>query len=271
MLSAEAKKNLSDYAGSSQSGGCGNCMMEMYSEDNEFMTSSLLLSSVLNIKYTGGNSGLRKFCKTRPQKKILLFLDVVPDNTSTVNLYNIMKQDIVENQLEDFVYLFPIVCTEYLIIRMLKRLGIFLEFSYPWMTEVEQAISELKTIEEYVPFHVCRYKESFRSFEKQCKLLLNNSQMRFHNVNMNTKQEGEEYRYISFYLNNSDGLSTCQKAVELAKEYPAIVWKEGIEWPENLENTNDFFKASREAVAFTDSWLKKDIKKSLGEKWWESY
>lgn len=245
--------------------------VKMYSEDNEFMTSSVLLSSILNIKYIGGNSGLRKLSREKPRKKALLFLDVVPDNTSTVNLYNIIKQDIVENQLEDFVYLFPIVCTEYLIIRMLKRMGINLKFSFPWLAEVEQAISELKTIDEYIPFHVCRYKESFRSFEKQCKLLLNNSQMQLHNVNTGIKKKGEEYGSISFYLNDSDGLTTYQKAIELAKEYPAIVFKEGMKLPEGFENTDNFLEASKAVIAFTDSWIKQDIKKSLGDRWWEKY
>ncbi len=34
------------------------------------MASSVLLSSVLNIKYIGSNSGKRKLCRTKPQKKI---------------------------------------------------------------------------------------------------------------------------------------------------------------------------------------------------------
>ena len=156
-------------------------MVRILSEDNRYMTTSILMSRFFNIEYTGGNSGLRVFTKNKESKDLVIFLDVVPDNPSTLGLYRAMRSDIIRNGLSDKVFLYPIICTEYYVLLALWDMGIHLDYQFSWMSEVENAVKEKKTILEYIPRGICDYRESFRSFEKQCKLLSNNSRMEFHN------------------------------------------------------------------------------------------
>lgn len=158
--------------------------MKILSEDNRYMTTSILMAKYFNIEYMGGNSGLRKYTKNKDSKNLVILVDVVPDNPFTIGLYRAMVSDIDRNKLKESVYLYPIVCTEYFVLQSLWELGMELDYKFPWMIEVEKAVKQKKTILEYVPRGQYDYSESFASFEKQCKLLLNNSALKFHNVNM---------------------------------------------------------------------------------------
>ncbi len=243
--------------------------MKILSEDNQYMTTSLLLARHFNIEYMGGNSGLRNFTKHKREEKIIIFLDVVPDNPSTIGLYKAMRADIVRNGLKDKVFLYPIVCTEYFVLLALWDMGINLEYKFSWMAEVEKAVRERKTISEYIPRGVCDYKGSFRSFEKQCKLLLDNSNMRFHNVNMDNPENQKIYQDISYYLNN-DEISTYEKAVHIAAYYPIMMPFPDTRIPLKVQNINELEEHCIQYQQDTERWLISDISKNLGENWWEN-
>lgn len=244
--------------------------MKVLSEDNPYMTTSILLAKYFNIEYKSGNSGLRAYTKDKTSNRLIIFLDVVPDNPSTLGLYRAMRSDIVRNGLYGKVFLYPIVCTEYFVLLALWEMGICLEYSFPWMDEVENAVKERRTILEYIPRGVCNYKGSFRSFEKQCKLLLDNSSMRFHNVNMENPEIKRLYQDISYYLND-DKHSTYDKAMHIAINFPVFIPKPDIFFSNGLKSVEELEEHCNQYQLFTDNWLKSDISKSLGEAWWEKY
>ncbi len=244
--------------------------MRILSEDNRYMTTSILMSRFFNIEYTGGNSGLRVFTKDRESKGLVIFLDVVPDNHSTLGLYRAMRSDIIRNGLSGKVFLYPIICTEYYVLLALWDMGIRLNYQFPWMSEVENAVKEKKTILEYIPRGICDYKESFRSFEKQCKLLLNNSGMEFHNVNMSNPDIRNQYLKKSYYLND-DEISTYDKAMNIAIKLPALVIEPGVSLQKGPDMIDDLVRYCEEYQACVDRWLRSDISKSLGDCWWERY
>lgn len=244
--------------------------MKILSEDNRYMTTSILMSRYFNIEYMGGNSGLRKYTKSRSSKKMVILIDVVPDNPFTIGLYRKMLSDIDTNNLQETVYLYPIVCTEYFVLQSLWELGIELDYKFSWMIEVERAVKQKKTIVEYVPRGQYDYSESFITFEKQCKLLLNNSALRFHNVNMSKARIKEIYENISYYLLD-DKMSTYDKAVSIARKYPAIVMQAenvgSYDWvyKENLAESCKIYQSQ------FCQWLESDISLSLGSQWWKKY
>ena len=44
--------------------------MKILSEDNRYMTTSILMAKYFNIEYMGGNSGLRKYTKNKDSKNL---------------------------------------------------------------------------------------------------------------------------------------------------------------------------------------------------------
>lgn len=244
--------------------------MKILSEDNRYMTTSILMAKYFNIEYIGGNSGLRKYTKNKDSKNLVILVDVVPDNPFTIGLYRAMVSDIDRNKLKEKVYLYPIVCTEYFVLQSLWELGIELKYKFPWMIEVERAVKQKRTIQEYVPRGQYDYSESFVSFEKQCKLLLNNSDLKFHNVNISKDRIKEIYGNISYYLWD-DTLSTYDKAISIAKKYPAIVMQAENTSSNDLICKLNLAESCREYQNQFCQWIESDISLSLGSEWWKSY
>ena len=77
--------------------------MKILSEDNRYMTTSILMAKYFNIEYMGGNSGLRKYTKNKDSKNLVILVDVVPDNPFTIGLYRAMVSDIDRNKLKESV------------------------------------------------------------------------------------------------------------------------------------------------------------------------
>lgn len=244
--------------------------MKILSEDNRYMTTSILMAKYFNIEYMGGNSGLRKYTKNKDSKNLVILVDVVPDNPFTIGLYRAMVSDIDRNKLKESVYLYPIVCTEYFVLQSLWELGMKLDYKFPWMIEVEKAVKQKKTILEYVPRGQYDYSESFASFEEQCKLLLNNSALKFHNVNMSNDRIREIYGNISYYLAD-DKLSTYEKAISIARKYPAIVMQTDDRLSDSLVCVKNLADACKKYQNEFCRWIESDISLSLGSQWWEKY
>lgn len=199
--------------------------MIILTEDNVNMTSSKLLSQCLKIRFTGSNMGLKSVVKNEHNDEYILFIDSVPDNPSTFNLGKTYENIFKKLGYYDNTYVFPIPCIEYIIIVSLLKLNLNFGFKAKWFNIVLQCIIKKKTILNF-PTYFCITNKLF-SFEKQCKLLLDNSDIKFKNFNIIDKKikNINELLNISFYLNDCTDLSIIDKCMYIAKNLPVCLVK----------------------------------------------
>lgn len=96
-------------------------------EDNENTPSSRLLSSCYygsNIVFSGGASQLSiKIFEKLQEDDVMVFVDVVPNNEYTVSTYRKLKR-LYRTEIRDgHLIVVPIICVEYVILKMLSNYG----------------------------------------------------------------------------------------------------------------------------------------------------
>lgn len=244
--------------------------MVFYSEDNADNAVSILLSKLLDIQFTNSNSTIRKLIINEDNFNV--YLDVVPDNKNILGMYSEYRsmlnsrEKLLGRKLN--INIVPIPCIEYFVLKVLVSLGAVFSFKYSWLDVVlHYTVNEHKTLYKSLPPKTLEYKGSFRSFEKQCKLLLDNSDEIYLNFNMQEHTDRERLKMISWYLTSTDSLSIYDKAVSIAHELPIVSFKEDV--PDGFKYVKDTrLKAEQLNIEF-EEWKTNFKKVDLGPGWWE--
>lgn len=238
--------------------------MLMTSEDNKDMAISKLLSTVAIIEFAGPNVGIKSIMRSNIGHKMLIFPDIIFDNTSTLNLDVALLNYASKLGILNDVVMLPIPCIEYLVIKFLARRNIDFEFKYKWLESVLKCVLDKLTIAN-CPYGIS-YKGTFKSFEKQCKMLLENSNDRFSNINTSKISAN------LFYNTDSDEMNVQDKCMLLLREFPACV----------LPSLLDLSKYEMQYISFSElqslqaeyiseyrKWLNGDNKVMLPDNWWK--
>lgn len=235
--------------------------MLFYSEDNEKVTSSVLLSKYLNIEYLSSNG---EFDKLKADDKIVAaYIDAVPDKDKILKIYYRMWDKY--NEAGSNIVPIQIPCIEYCIIMALDNIKYDFKFKFKWIEVVLYCVKRGVTISKVYPPKSLGYHESFYSFEKQCKLVLNNSADELENYNTNeiTNTKRNE---MSWYLTDLYGMSTYDKCCWIATKLPAVSFK--CKYPDIFKSVNIHDIAT---ITFhnMNEWCKKFRRVKLPDKWWE--
>lgn len=207
--------------------------MKFYSEDKKVVSSSILLSKFLNIDYVSGNEELKKLEVS--DENIVAYIDMVPDNEDSVELYNFMWNEYTCDIYKGVIPI-SIPCTEYYIILALVSMNYDFKFRYRWLEVVLYCILNRVTIKYKLPPKLLGYAESFYSFEKQCKLLIANSSDELENYNTVDSVDCIEKNKISWYLTDSCGISMYDKCCKIASKMPVVMFRDKC--PDNFSNVN---------------------------------
>lgn len=194
-------------------------MIFVFEDKKSDLLSKLFMTAYksCNFIYTEGNGNLVKEVTSiikSTEERIVVFLDTIPDNKDTINIYNTLKRLSLKNDYR--VIVMPIVCSEYYFICSLpssmfvSRLGldICLDKKY-WKNSELVATSD---------------KKFTKNFEKYCKLVL------LKNVKDCAKHSRSNNDLYGFYyckdcLCNSSDLfcedkSLLEKAISYVSKYP---------------------------------------------------
>lgn len=240
--------------------------MIFYSEDNKDMAVSKLLSQLLNIEFCGTNSDLCKFVDSnRLTGNFNVYFDVVPDNLELNKAYNSLREK-QANRGYNNINIIPIPCTEYFVIKALYNLGVDFIFKYKWLNIVLYYTLNGITIGKPFPPKSLGYKESFRSFEKQCKLVLENCSDIFLNFNTSLVDDKNILK-VSWYLNDLYGIRIIDKAILIAKEFPVVSFKKDI--PDGFSLVSDMNSKVEQLQNDYRKWRSGFHKVKLVDKWWE--
>lgn len=185
--------------------------MVFYSEDNEDMAVSRMLSRVLSTRYCGTNTSLVDFVLSTSECGFGFYIDVVPDNSELTDMFKYVMDNVklLESKNASIV---PVPCTEYFVIKALAGIGADFMFKYDWVRVVLEAVLSKRTIAKPYPPKKCGYSGSFRSFEKQCKVVLDNSSDIYLNFNVLSSEDRDALKLVSWYLTDNYGLSVRDKA-----------------------------------------------------------
>lgn len=242
--------------------------MIFYCEDKDTMSVSIMLSSILNIQFVSGNENLKKVLKADGINNINMYVDVVPDNKVLIGLYEDLNL-MVDKLSADNINIIPIPCTEYFIIRMLHNNGVKVQFKYKWLEVVLYYVLNKKSIvKNFPPRKAYGHKGSFQSFEKLCKLVLDNCDLEYLNYDTSIKEKHDVLCDISWYINDDIyGLTIADKAALAAKEFPVVSFK--CKAPEEFKVVADM-KAKTEQINMEfEEWKRSFKKVDLGPGWWE--
>lgn len=229
----------------------------MISEDSGRMCISILISNVLDIDFADGNTGIDKLL-VDSEKTYIVLIDVVPDNKRVVNIYKDLAKRYDQSPN---IFIIPIVCSEYLVIKALQKINYDFGFKYTWLSEVLKAVNNRVTINNCPPKSI-GYNGTFNSFEKQCKLLLDNSSIEVRNVQV------DRAIATSFYLSDSDTLSVIDKAKLIVRELPCVVMKPGFKLT-GYSTISSMRAFTDKCQAEFELWQSTFEKIVLPDKWWE--
>lgn len=220
--------------------------MMLIMEDNGDQNTSILLSKILKVDFSCGNTKLIDQIKNNSCRDCIILIDVVPDNAETFKEYEkvfTFCKDVCVN-----CFVFPNICTEYAILKSLEYLGIDIKFKFAWMYSIWGETKLGNTIANKIPKKI-GYKGNFNSFENQCKVLLNNAAEEFKPFSI--LLNNEDACNQSYYLSESRNLLYNDKAFAICKFFKAIVLKNGITYPNDftpLVNLEDWQVECREKV-----------------------
>lgn len=249
--------------------------MLMISEDNSNVVSSIMLSRVLDIKFNDGNGGLGNYLKNK-NDVLFLYPDSVPDNINTRNIPTNFEQRLKSLGNTNNILLFPIPCIEYLIILGLYEINFNFNIKVKWLSKVVDCVIAKKTIANEPPRDLVDYSGKFSTFEKQCKLVIENLPKEFHNYNIEKKKGYESVK--SFYLSdtviNDEVFTSEMKGMLVSKQFPVSLYKSTTLFNRFGLRQLTIDEARRVQVEYFSKyklWVK-DIKNcniTLPDKWWE--
>lgn len=115
------------------------------------------------IDFTGGNGKVLDYLKNSNEDTIIAFVDVVPDNIKTINVYKKCKR--YSKECDKQIFVIPIPCIEYCAVKALLR-----------HDGIDTAVAEVYEYDRYrqVKYNYRNRKLSLKSFEKYCKSVLYN-------------------------------------------------------------------------------------------------
>lgn len=213
-------------------------------EDNGCQNTSVLISKVMRVTFSRGNSNIKSIIADNDYRDCLVLIDVVPDNKHTITVY----EDLVR-WVEEYCancYIFPNICTEYAILKSLKYLNIELKFKYTWLNQIYDVMLHGNTISNKIP-KILGYKGSFYSYEKQCKALLNNAQEYLEtNNDIDNKS--------SYYLNITDELDITSKALSICRYFRVCVFLSEIGITKGFTEVIDFKELETKTVNKWNKW-----------------
>lgn len=241
--------------------------MAIYSEDNPNVSSSVLLSSLLNIMFMDGAEQVIKMAVNDGIDR-LLFIDAIPDSKRVNMNYDNCMRIIKQNNLESKIHLIPVICAEYYVITSIVSLGLDFGFKYRWYNVVLEAILRKRTISKPLPPHIkYKYKGNFDSFEQQCKTLLYGASEVFMNYNIKENKNAYRLNKISYFLNDTHGITIYDKVINLAKKYPIVRFKNGF--PDGFREIKNIIEKTLMLQDEYDKWKSEFKKIKLQDDWWE--
>lgn len=143
-------------------------MIKLVAEDNPDMPISKSLRRVLNIDYVSSNSNLMPHVTE-------LLPELIANNSAAIILVDRV----------------PIICSEFIAIQAIDQS--ILVHKYKWLEIVKRLIDNY-VVPKNCPPRTLAYKESFNTYEKMCKLYLNNNQTEYANV----MDHGEAYNDMEY-------------------------------------------------------------------------
>lgn len=156
--------------------------MLVLAEDKDSLPISKALSKVAEIIFVASNSNfIPELERLLPDVKesnsyAVVLVDRVPNKYLEIEYRKLLDYS---NAHYPYVYIVPIVCAEYIAFRSISRERLVPRYS--WLSEVRRFIEEFKVPVKHPPKSL-GYKESFNTFEKMCKLYVNNHQEDFSNI-----------------------------------------------------------------------------------------
>ena len=184
--------------------------MRILFEDSDEAPSSLLLKSCSNgnnIYFSNGAGKLaREMSKHLKFDTLLVFMDVVPNNKSTINLYNSLNTDFEDDIDNNRLLIIPIICIEYIILTMLIKWNYIQEEEIDGLHYLitDFNYSELSSLPD-----VRNNTTLQNSLEKICKYFLNNIKHKcmkngFEYKSKNNIKQGRDYSSIKGIFYETD-------------------------------------------------------------------
>ena len=219
-------------------------------EDNPDMSVSRLISKQSyngnNICFTSGNTGIFEKLQSiyNQQDIFIIFYDISPENKILITRYHSLIESIrmeIDNYSEN-VYLLPVICTEYSVIKALITYG------YIDRT-LEYALDDL----DYE-----RIKKEFRqrTLEKAYKQMLISLDKQFHNINevdsKDKKDEGSFYRSGNVKLKAEQFWASLPLTYIISDEHKNYLENNGI-----IKGTEAFEEIEKELNGFFDDVFNK--------------
>lgn len=231
--------------------------MKLVTEDRDTMSVSILLSKRLAIEYAIKNSNIKGLIAGR--NNLIVFYDCNPNNSALYEEYQNLS--IYASSLDN-VYVLPVVCTEYYVIKALVKQGYDFGFKYPWMSKVLECVLNKQNIYNMPP-KIIGWNGTNKNFEQLCKVVLSNAKDEIHNIDTRTgKPEGSYFMVTDSAVINSRLLPIC-------RELPCCVFN--CELPYGFEYVNDIESIIEQLDKEYENWCNSVHTIKLKDKWWEDY
>lgn len=207
-------------------------------------------------------------------ERVGIFLDTIPGNRDCTSVY--YKLRAISDSYPDRVVVFPIVCSEYYIIKLLSSQGLMIKHS-----DVDICLNKLDFTTSEI-YNNPETGKQCKNFEKFCKFVIKNYAV---NCALNTPGRYHENLEYSFYyckdcLCGDDGCyinheycskaSLKHKALKLLSMYRCVpgctlaIQKESIDFNKALKISNELVD---EFNAFSEYYKALNIRKDNGAKY----
>lgn len=153
---------------------------------------------------------------------IAVFMDVIPDNICTAQLYDTLRNTSKRNNHR--VIVFPLVCSEYYFVKSIVK--------YPYLFKTFQGVDFCINKKFYANSPLLNDAKSIafaKNFEKYCKLVLLNHNVVIDCVRHSRGEYNENYQYGYYYLKDClceccrdvcNNKSLIQKSLDYIAEFP---------------------------------------------------
>lgn len=180
-----------------------------------------------SFKSAEGNGGFKKKVEKLLEDTediIAVFIDVVPDNDQTAQLYTTLRRDSRRNG--NRVIVFPLVCSEYYFIKSIAK--------NHHLFETFQGVDFCINKKFYANSPLLNDSDSIKfakNFEKYCKLVLLKHNVVIDCVRRSRGEHNENYKYGYYYLKDClceysnrtcTSKSLIQKSLDYVAEFPCV-------------------------------------------------
>lgn len=158
------------------------------------------------------------------EDRIAVFMDVIPDNIFTAQLYDILRN--ISKRNNDRVIVFPLVCSEYYFVKSIVK--------YPSLFKTFQGVDFCVNKKFYANSPLLNDDKSIafaKNFEKYCKLVLLKHNIVIDCIRHSRGEHNENYRYGDYYFKDClcehcddtcSNKSLIQKSLDYVAEFPCV-------------------------------------------------